>query len=109
MVSYFVSYRGASPAATAFLQHYRGRHAEILKRFPGIRGLVLHTPVEWTDPYPVNPGGRILLAQMQFESVPALDAALASEARAEARADFRTFPAFDGTVTHQAMASTAVF
>jgi len=108
MVSYFVSYRGASPGA-AFLEHYRGRHAEILKHFPGIRGLVLHTPVDWTDPYPVNPGGRILLAQMQFDSVAVLDAALASEARARAREDFRTFPAFAGTVTHQAMASTAVF
>ena len=109
MVSYFVSYRGTSPDAEAFLQHYRGRHAEILRRFPGIRGLVLHTPVDWTDPYPVNPGGRILLAQLQFESVAALDAALASEARARAREDFRSFPPFDGTVTHQAMASTAVF
>jgi len=108
MVSYFVSYRGASPGA-AFLRHYRERHAEILKSFPGIRGLVLHTPVDWTDPYPVNPGGRILLAQMQFDSVAALDGALASEARARAREDFRTFPAFAGTVTHQAMASTAAF
>ena len=109
MVSYFVSYRGASPAAGEFLRHYRDRHAEILRSFPGIRGLVLHTPVDWTDPYPVNPGGRILLAQMQFDSVAALDGALASEARARAREDFRTFPAFAGTVTHQAMASTAAF
>ena len=109
MVSYFVSYRGTSPAAGEFLRHYRERHAEILKSFPGIRGLVLHTPVDWTDPYPVNPGGRILLAQLQFDSVAALDAALASEARAQAREDFRTFPAFEGTVTHQAMASTAAF
>jgi uncharacterized protein (TIGR02118 family) len=109
MVSYFVSYRGASPDGGAFLQHYQSRHAAILRRFPGIRALVLHTPVDCTDPYPVNPGGRILLAQLQFDSVPALDAALASQARAEARADFRTFPAFDGTVTHQAMAATVVF
>jgi uncharacterized protein (TIGR02118 family) len=109
MVSYFVSYRGSSPAADAFLRHYRERHAEILKSFPGIRGLVLHTPVGWTDPFPVNPGGRLLLAQMQFDSAAALDAALASAARARAREDFRTFPAFEGTVTHQAMASTAVF
>ncbi len=109
MVSYFVSYRGSSPAAEAFLRHYRGRHAEILKDFPGIQGLVLHTPVAWNDPYPVNPGGRLLLAQLQFGSVAALDAALASEARARAREDFRTFPVFDGTVTHQAMASSVIF
>jgi uncharacterized protein (TIGR02118 family) len=108
MVSYFVSYRGSSPAAEAFLRHYRERHTEILKDFPGIRGLVLHTPVDWTDPYPVNPGGRLLLAQLQFDTVAALETALASEARARAREDFRTFPAFEGTVTHQAMAATAL-
>ncbi len=108
MISYFVSYRGASPDVEAFLQHYHERHAGILKGFPGLRGLVLHTPVPWRDPFPVNPGGRILLAQMQFESVAALDAALASEARVRAREDFRTFPPFDGTVTHQAMAATGV-
>jgi uncharacterized protein (TIGR02118 family) len=108
MVSYFVSYRGASSDPEAFLRHYSGRHAEILKSFPGLRGLVLHTPVASRDPFPVNPGGRILLAQMQFDSAAALDAALASEARARARADFGAFPPFDGTVTHQAMGATVL-
>ncbi len=108
MVSYFVSYRGSSPAGEAFLRRYRDHHAPLLRSFPGIRGLVLHTPVDWTDPFPVSPGGRILLAQMTFESVAALDAALASPARALARADFARFPPFEGSVTHQAMATTVL-
>ena len=42
---------------------------------------------------------------MVFDSARDLDDALASEARAEARADFASFPRFDGTVTHQAMSA----
>lgn len=109
MVSYFISYRGSTRHPEAFLDHYAGKHARLLTEFPGIRALVLHTPVGWNDPFPVNPGGRLLLAQMTFDSAAALDAALASEARARARVDFQDFPPFDGTVTHQAMAAHQVF
>lgn len=109
MVSYFVSYRGWTPDPAAFLQRYAEGHARVLAEFPGIRSLVLHTPVGCCDPFPVNPGGRLLLAQMSFDSVAALDAALASEARARARADFLRFPPFEGSVTHQAMAARKVF
>jgi len=109
MISYFVSYRGSTPEPEAFHEHYAGEHARLLAGFPGIRALVLHTPVGWNDPFPVNPGGRFLLAQMTFDSVAALDAALASEARARARVDFQHFAPFEGSVTHQAMAGRKVF
>jgi uncharacterized protein (TIGR02118 family) len=109
MVSYFVSYRGDAPDREAFLRHYAERHAGVLAEFPGIRSLVLHTAAEWTDPFPVNPGGQLLLAQMSFDSTEALNAALASEARARAREDFRSFPPFQGEITHQAMTSRKVF
>ena len=103
MVSYFVNYRGESPEAGAFIDYYAATHAALLAELPGIRRLVVHTPVSWNDPFPVNRGGCLLLAQMTFDSVAALDAALASEARARARADFQRFPAFAGSVTHEAM------
>lgn len=109
MVSYFVSYRGSTVEPDAFIARYASVHARFLAAFPGIRALVLHTPVAWSDPFPVNPGGRLLLAQMTFDSAVALDFALASEARARAREDFQHFPAFEGTVTHQAMAAKKVF
>jgi len=109
MVSYFVSYRGSTPEPEVFLERYAGEHARLLAGFPGIRALVLHTPVGSNDPFPVTSGGRLLLAQMTFDSAAALDAALASEARIRAREDFGRFPPFEGSVTHQAMAARKVF
>ena len=103
MVSYFVRYCGESPEARAFLDYYVGTHAALLAELPGIRRLVVHLPTRWNDPFPVNRSGCLLLAQMTFDSAPALDAALASDARARARADFQRFPVFEGTVTHEAM------
>lgn len=108
-VSYFVRYQGRPADAGAFDRHYAGAHAAILRDFPGIEGLVLHRPVTWRDPFPVNRDETHLLAQMVFASEAALDAALASEARARARDDFASFPAFAGTVTHQAMRAEVLF
>ena len=102
-VSYFVRYHGAAEDPAAFFHHYRTQHVPILRQFPRIRGVVLHRPVDWRDAFPVNPAGDFLLAQMVFDSTADLNAALASEARARARADMPNFPRFSGTVSHQAM------
>lgn len=107
--SYIVRYHGSAPDADAFLRYYRDGHAPILQRFDGIRGLTLHRGVDFTDPFPVNPGGNLLIAQMTFDDVSALNRALASPARAAARDDFANFPRFDGDVTHQAFISEKVF
>ena len=102
-VSYFVRYQGAADNPDAFINHYRTQHVPILQQFPRIRGIALHRPADWRDAFPVNPAGDFLLAQMVFESAADLNAALASEARARARADMPNFPRFSGTVSHQAM------
>ena len=109
MVSYFVTYRGASPDPDAFHAHYESHHAVILRQLPNIRSLVLHRPSAWTDPFPVQRGETFLLAQMQFDSAGDLDAALRSEARRQARDDFHKFPPFRGEVTHEAMIAKMVF
>ena len=109
MISYFVRYRGTSPDPAAFRTHYETGHAAILRRFPGIRSLVLHQPVPAHDPFPVRPGGTFLLAQMQFDSAAELDAALHSHARRQARDDFLSFPPFEGEVTHEAMSGRIMF
>ena len=106
MISYFVRYRGTSPDPTRFIGYYESKHAPILRQFPGIRSLVLHSGADWVDPFPVRPGGTMLLAQMIFDSSRALDSALRSDARRMARDDFHNFPAFDGEVTHEAMETT---
>lgn len=109
MMSYFVRYRGASPDPKAFQAYYESQHAEILKQFPNIRSLILHRATAWNDPFPVRPGGAMLLAQMQFDSADDLDGALRSQARRLARDDFRRFPPFDGEVTHEAMTGKVIF
>lgn len=104
-ISYFVRYDISTPDAQAFVERYRSRHVPILKRWPGITRVMLHTPVEWNDPYAINRGSAVLLVELEFESAAALKKALFSPERAEARLDFQSFPAFSGTVTHQAMSS----
>lgn len=108
-VSYFVRYEGRSDTNAPFVEYYRNTHAAILARFPRIRKLVLHVPVEWSDPFPVRKGNFELLAQMIFDSEKDLQAALESSARKEARDDFFNFPAFRGEIFHQAMASEEVY
>jgi uncharacterized protein (TIGR02118 family) len=109
MVSYFVRYRGNSSDPAAFATYYREQHAAILKQFPSINSLILHSPAAFRDPFPVRPAGTMLLAQMTFDSTTALDAALRSDARRLARDDFARFPAFDGEVTHEALRAEVIF
>jgi uncharacterized protein (TIGR02118 family) len=109
MVSYFVRYRGRAADPSAFIAHYRERHAAILRRLPQINSLVLHTPIGFHDPFPVRPAGSMLLAQMIFPDPAALEAALQSAARAEAREDFARLGVFDGEITHEALAGEVIF
>jgi uncharacterized protein (TIGR02118 family) len=109
MVSYFVRYHGASCDPDALQAYYETRHAAILRQFPNISSLVLHRPAAWSDPFPVQRGETLLLAQMQFDSARDLDAALHSDARRQARDDFNRFPPFSGEVTHEAMIGKVLF
>lgn len=109
MISYFVRYDGSAAKPEAFLDYYRTQHAEILRGFDGIQNLILHTPAQWRDPFDITAGKSSLVAQMTFDSEATLTAALQSSSRARARDDFRNFPAFEGTVTHQAMMSERLF
>ncbi len=104
-ISYFVRYDIAVGDVDAFLRRYREVHVPMVARWPGLKKMVLHTPVEWTDSAPVNRGKAVLLAQLVFENPQSLQKAFASRERAEAREDFKRFMTFEGTVTHQAMQS----
>jgi uncharacterized protein (TIGR02118 family) len=101
--SYFVLYSGRADDPKGFVERYRTVHVPILRQWPGIRSIVLHTPQPWSDCHPVRRSGLALAAQMIFDDVDALQHALHSEQRAEARADFHDFPPFHGDVFHQAM------
>jgi len=108
-VSYFVRYQGRPADAGAFDAHYAGPHAALLRDIPGIRSLVLHSPVVARDPFPTNDAGLHLLSQMVFDSEAALQAALDSAARRRAFEDRAGFPAFAGTIAHQAMRAETIF
>jgi uncharacterized protein (TIGR02118 family) len=104
-VSYFVRYDIAVPDLNAFLERYRKVHAPLVATWPGLQRMIMHTPVEWNDPFPVNRGKAVLMAQLEFESEDAMHHAFASRERAAAREDFKRFMTFEGTVTHQAMST----
>jgi uncharacterized protein (TIGR02118 family) len=108
-VSYFVRYEIAAGDLAAFLERYRKAHVPLLGRWPGLRRVVMHTPLEWSDPFPVNRGGAVLMAQLEFDSEAAMSRALASPARAAAREDFKRLMTYEGKVIHQAMKSEEVW
>jgi uncharacterized protein (TIGR02118 family) len=108
-VSCFVRYDIALGDLDGFLKRYREVHVPMLARWPGMKRVVMHTPVEWKDPFPVNRGKAVLLAQLVFDDEQAMNEAFASRERAEAREDFKRFMTFEGAVTHQAMQSEEVW
>jgi uncharacterized protein (TIGR02118 family) len=108
-VSYFVRYDIAASDLPAFLERYRAVHVPLVTTWPGLQRMLLHTPVDWRDPFPVNRGKAVLLAQLEFETEEAMNQAFASRERAVAREDFMRFMTFEGTVTHQAMKSEEVW
>lgn len=108
-VSYFVRYDISAADREAFLRRYREIHVPMVARWPGLLRMVLHTPIEWRDPFPVNKGKTLLMAQLVFDSEEAMTRAFASPERAAAREDFKQFMTFEGTVTHQAMRTEEVW
>jgi uncharacterized protein (TIGR02118 family) len=108
-VSYFVRYDITSQDPAEFVRYYRDVHLPLIAVWPGLNRVVLHTQVEWNDPFAITRGGAVLLAQFEFDTAEALTRALFSPERAKARLDFQHFPAFAGPVTHQAMTSEEVW
>ena len=53
-VSCFVRYDIEAGDLAAFLRRYREVHVPLVARWPGLRRMVMHTPVDWQDPFPVN-------------------------------------------------------
>lgn len=108
-VSYFVRYDITAPELEGFLERYKKVHVPLVAGWPGLQRMIIHTPVDWKDPFPVNRGKAVLMAQLEFASEEAMNKAFASPERAAAREDFKRFMTFEGTVTHQAMRSEQVW
>jgi uncharacterized protein (TIGR02118 family) len=108
-VSYFVRYDITSQDPEAFVRFFRKEHVPLVSAWPGLKRIALHTQVEWNDPFAIVRGNAVLLVQFEFESAEALKKALFSRERERSRINFQNFPAFAGTVTHQAMTSEEVW
>jgi uncharacterized protein (TIGR02118 family) len=102
-VSYFVHYTRSAEDERAFLDYYRGHHPAIMAQFPGVRSLVLYLPMAWRNQLPLADADHMLVCQVAFDSVEALNGALASDVRKRLREDYHHFPRFAGPVTHYAM------
>jgi uncharacterized protein (TIGR02118 family) len=98
--TYLVAYDGPAEDPDAWHAHYFSHHPSLMAQLPGIRELEIYTPLDWIG---VLPGERMRSLQrnkVAFDSPAALTEALDSPLREEMRADFKTFPAFSGQVTH---------
>ncbi|MCD8352489.1 MAG: EthD family reductase [Planctomycetaceae bacterium] len=109
-VSYFVRYEGETENAAAFMNHYRTKHTELMKRYPRIRGCKLHHPTAWHDPVPVKKDKVFVLAELVFDSIEDLNFSLASDARQDSRNDFNNFPTLQNSdIRHLAVTTEILF
>jgi len=108
-VSYVVRYHRPAENEAEFVAHYVGHHPAILGEFPGIRNVFCYLPVDWTDPIGLPREDLMLGNEVVFDSVDALNAAMASDVRHKLRDDYHTFPTFSGRNTHHAMTRQRLF
>lgn len=106
--SYVVHYPGPAEDLNLWLTHYIAGHPPIMRRFPGIRSIEILSRVDWCGALPFERVNHIQRNRILFDSAQALEAALQSSVRHEMRADFHTFPPFEGGNKHFPMATDTV-
>lgn len=107
--SYIVRYHRPVEDEAAFNVHYVECHPPVLGEFAGIRNVICYLPVEWHDPTGLDDADIFLGNEVVFDTLDALNAALASDVRHKLREDYKTFPPFTGRNTHYAMRRTRLF
>lgn len=106
--SYVVHYPGPAADLNEWLSHYLAGHPPVMRKFPGIRGIEILSRVDWCGSLPWQRANHIQRNRVMFDSAEALTAALQSPVRLEMRADFATFPAYEGGNFHYPMATETV-
>ena len=107
--SYVVRYHRPVEDEAAFNAHYVECHPPVLGEFPGIRNVICYLPIAWSDPTGLDDADVFLGNEVVFDTLAALDAALASDVRHKLREDYQSFPPFSGRNTHYAMRRTRLF
>lgn len=98
--TYVVTYDGEADDPNGWHSHYLAHHPAIMARFPGIRGIMVASRLDWCSGVGWKRANALQRNRVVFDDAAALDAALASPVRHEMRADFRALPPFHGRVTH---------
>jgi hypothetical protein len=106
--TYLVSYEGEAEDLNAWHGHYLENHTRHMAMFPEIRELEVYTRIDWVSALPWSRVHFMQRNKVAFDSAEALTHALNSPVRHEMRADFRTFPTFNGLNNHYAMATRIV-
>lgn len=106
--SYVVHYPGPAQDLNIWMHHYISHHPQVMRQFPGIRGIEILSRVDWTGFLPWERANHMQRNRVMFDSRAALTAALQSPARIAMREDFKTFPPFDGGNSHFPMATKIV-
>ncbi len=102
-VSYVVRYFRPSEDEPAFIDYYCASHPPLLGKLPGVRNIFCYVPITWKDVSGIEQINYLFGNEVVFDSLDALDAALASDIRDELREDFHNFPKFTGNNPHHAM------
>ena len=102
-VSYFVTYPNTAGDRDDFLGYYTAHHPVLLGQLPGIRATILHEPTDISAPLGLVRADHMLICDVSFDTLDALNASLLSDVRKELREDYRQFPRFTGAPVHSAM------
>ena len=103
--TYFVSYEGQAADNEAWLAHYLRHHPPLMKKLPGLRALEVYSRVDCQSGLDMPKSRALQRNLVMFDSLRALNEALNSPVRHELRADYESFPPFEGTSPHGAMES----
>ena len=101
--SFLVHYPGPAADLNAWNGHYNRYHPPLMARFPGVRLVEIYTRIDWVSGLGWPAETVMQRNKLMFDSPAALTTGLASPVLQEMRADFNTFPPFEGGNVHYAL------
>jgi uncharacterized protein (TIGR02118 family) len=106
--SYIVRYHRPAEDEARFVDFYLTNHPPLLARLPDVRNVICYLPVHGISLAGLPSADYMLGNEVVFDTIEVFNAAMASEARRELRADFARFPRFTGLNTHYPMERTRI-
>jgi len=102
-IAYFVTIRGNAEFDGRFATWFEAGPAGALKTLPGLRAFDLYLPAASHDPYLDDGAGPLTMAQLYFDDVPTLEAALVSPNFPESALKGEGGPVDEVCAVHSAM------